>query len=172
MCLNLVNLAPACAHARATADYVTCHSHGSLNSFSPPFITQSSSRPRLSNMSPKYDVVIYGASGYTGQYVVEFLIKSLKKAENSDLTWAVAGRNEAKLLQVLKNASETTKTEVEKTPIIICDSNDVESMLAMARSARLVVNCVGPYRFYGEQTVKACVEAGTHHVDISGNPSI
>ena len=55
-------------------------------------------------------------------------------------------------------------------PTIVCDSNDSSSLIAMARQARLVLNCVGPYRFYGESVVEACVEAGAHHLDISGEP--
>ena len=55
-------------------------------------------------------------------------------------------------------------------PTIVCDSNDDSSLIAMARQARLVLNCVGPYRFYGESVVEACVEAGAHHLDISGEP--
>ena len=53
---------------------------------------------------------------------------------------------------------------------MVCDSNDGSSLLTMARQARLVLNCVGPYRFYGESVVEACVEAGAHHLDISGEP--
>ena len=55
-------------------------------------------------------------------------------------------------------------------PTVVCDSNDGSSLLTMARQARLVLNCVGPYRFYGESVVEACVEAGAHHLDISGEP--
>ena len=55
-------------------------------------------------------------------------------------------------------------------PTIVCDSNDSSSLLSMASQARLVLNCVGPYRFYGESVVEACVEAGAHHLDISGEP--
>ena len=55
-------------------------------------------------------------------------------------------------------------------PTIVCDSNDDSSLIAMAKQARLVLNCVGPYRFYGESVVAACVEAGAHHLDISGEP--
>ena len=55
-------------------------------------------------------------------------------------------------------------------PLILSDSSDSSSLLAMAQQARVVLNCVGPYRFYGEAVVEACVEAGAHHLDISGEP--
>ena len=117
-----------------------------------------------------YDIMIFGATGYTGQYVVEFLVRNLQKEANKHLTWAVAGRTESKLTMVLKAASEATGQVVTDTPLIICDSSDQDSILGMAKQARLVVNCVGPYRFHGEAVVQACVEAGAHHVDISGEP--
>lgn len=113
-----------------------------------------------------YDIVIYGASGYTGQYIVEYLMKNLNDTEKyGKLSWAIAGRDETKLKKVLEAKNAPTDIAV-----IICDSKDPESLLSMAKSTRLVLNCVGPYRFFGESVVKACVEAGTHHVDISGEP--
>lgn len=53
---------------------------------------------------------------------------------------------------------------------IVADVSDPESIKSMARLGKVVLNCVGPYRFFGEQVVKACVEEGTHHVDVSGEP--
>lgn len=53
-------------------------------------------------------------------------------------------------------------------PIIVADINDETSLLEMAKTAKVIVNCCGPYSLYGEQVVKACIEAGTHHVDIAG----
>jgi len=115
----------------------------------------------------RYDLVIYGASGFTGQYVVEFVYRAAKE---HGVTWAVAGRNESKLLQVLKNASETVGADLKESPKIICDCSDTESLALMARQAKVVLNCVGPYRFFGEMVVEACVENGAHHIDLSGEP--
>lgn len=55
-------------------------------------------------------------------------------------------------------------------PIIFADLDDPESIEKMTASARIIINAVGPYRFYGEQVIAACVKTGTHHVDISGEP--
>eukprot|EP00088_Acartia_fossae_P067644 TRINITY_DN8463_c0_g1_i11.p1 TRINITY_DN8463_c0_g1~~TRINITY_DN8463_c0_g1_i11.p1 ORF type:complete len:419 (-),score=82.97 TRINITY_DN8463_c0_g1_i11:598-1854(-) len=115
----------------------------------------------------RYDLVVYGASGFTGQYVVEYVHRA---ALETGVTWAVAGRNESKLLQVLNQASEVVGADLKETPKIICDCSDTESLSRMARQARVVLNCVGPYRFFGEMVVEACVENGAHHVDISGEP--
>lgn len=54
--------------------------------------------------------------------------------------------------------------------MLLCDVDDAASLAAMARQTRLVLNCVGPYRFFGEPVVKACVENGASHIDISGEP--
>lgn len=54
--------------------------------------------------------------------------------------------------------------------MIIVDIKDEESLLKMAKAAKLVINCCGPYRFFGDTVVKACIEAGTHHIDVSGEP--
>ncbi|XP_055613551.1 saccharopine dehydrogenase-like oxidoreductase [Uranotaenia lowii] len=107
------------------------------------------------------DVIIFGATGFTGKYTVLQAIKLL-----DGLKWGVAGRNKDKLISVLNWAS----TDLAEIPIVIADVKDPESLNAMAKQCRIVVNCCGPYRFFGEQVVKACVEAGTHHVDVSGEP--
>jgi short subunit dehydrogenase-like uncharacterized protein len=59
---------------------------------------------------------------------------------------------------------------LSKIPIVIADVNDEKSLVEMAKQAKIIVNCCGPYRHWGEQVVKACIEAGTHHVDVSGEP--
>jgi len=114
-----------------------------------------------------YDLVVLGASGFTGQYVVQYVFRAVKE---HGITWAVAGRNETKLRSVLKSVGEKLGEDISHTPVLTCDSSSPESLLAMARQARVVLNCVGPYRFHGEQVVKACLEAGAHHIDLSGEP--
>jgi len=114
-----------------------------------------------------HDLVILGASGFTGQYVVQYVFRAVKE---HGITWAVAGRNETKLRSVLKSVGEKLGEDISQTPVLTCDSSSPESLLAMARQARVVLNCVGPYRFHGEQVVKACMEAGAHHIDLSGEP--
>ncbi|GFS14889.1 saccharopine dehydrogenase-like oxidoreductase [Elysia marginata] len=117
--------------------------------------------------SKKYDLVIFGASGFTGQFVIDHVAKL---AEEEKLTWAVAGRTKPKLLKALSEASIRTGKKLSGIPMIIADTGNHISLDEMAKQARVVLNCVGPYRFFGEPVVKACIENGAHHLDISGEP--
>lgn len=115
--------------------------------------------------SDRLDVVIFGASGYTGKYTIYEGVKILK-----GLKWGVAGRSKQKLESVLEEMGKKAKQDLSKTPIIIADVKDEKSLVEMAKQAKVIVNCCGPYRHFGEQVVKACIEAGAHHVDVSGEP--
>ncbi|XP_040568153.1 saccharopine dehydrogenase-like oxidoreductase [Lepeophtheirus salmonis] len=108
------------------------------------------------------DIILLGASGYTGQYVVDFLVENLKS--RPQMKWAAAGRSESKIRRVLDRVG------IQDVPILTCDTSDSESLKAVVSQGRLVINCVGPYRFHGEEVVNACIESGVHHVDISGEP--
>jgi len=120
-------------------------------------------------MSRKFDLVVFGATGFTGKYVVETIVKTLKY--DPSFTYAVAGRTTSKLDAVLQEVADRTKADnVKSVEKIVADIVDEESLRAMARQAKVVLNCVGPYRFFGEQVVKACLAEGTHHVDVSGEP--
>jgi len=118
----------------------------------------------------KYDYVVFGATGFTGQFVVEELAR-IAAGDNRKRHWAIAGRSEAKLRECLRVASENTGIKLEDIPIIIADVSNPESLANMAKQTKVILNTVGPYRFYGEPVVKAAVENGAHHVDISGEPS-
>lgn len=111
------------------------------------------------------DVIIFGATGFTGKYTIYEGIKLL-----DGLKWGVAGRSKEKLAQVLKEIGAKAEKDLSETPTVIADVKDSDSLKKMAEQCRVVVNCCGPYRFYGEPVVKACIEAGTHHVDVSGEP--
>lgn len=60
----------------------------------------------------------------------------------------------------------------ENVPIILADVKDEESIKKMTEQAKVLVNCCGPYRFYGEPVVKACIATGTHYVDVTGEPQV
>lgn len=113
----------------------------------------------------RLDVIIFGASGFTGKYTVFEAISVLK-----DLRWGIAGRSRQKLENVLQTMGEKASQDLSHIPIILADIDDEKSLAAMARQCQVLVNCCGPYRFYGEPVVKACIEAKTHHVDVSGEP--
>ncbi|KAM9315923.1 saccharopine dehydrogenase-like oxidoreductase [Gastrophryne carolinensis] len=118
-----------------------------------------------------YQLVIFGASGFTGQFVVEEVARAADGADfrDQELRWAVAGRSKKKLQEVLdKAAQRLARPQLKSIDIIICDTGDAASLAEMAQKASVVLDCVGPYRFYGEPVVKACVENGAHFIDISG----
>ncbi|MDG1417618.1 MAG: saccharopine dehydrogenase NADP-binding domain-containing protein [Maricaulis sp.] len=110
----------------------------------------------------EFDVVVFGATGFTGRLVAEYLAREYK----SGLRWAMAGRSEAKLAKI--------RTEIgasDDTPLIVADSSDTASLAAMAARTRVVLTTVGPYQLYGTDLVEACVAAGTDYVDLCGEPA-
>lgn len=117
-----------------------------------------------------YDVVVFGATGDAGRCVCLFLHNKAKLANIT--SWAPAARNLKKLDSMLKPVmSEGRVVPVDgvgSSPSIKADANSYEEVLAMARQAKVVIACAGPFADYGENVVKACVEAGTDYVDITG----
>uniref|UniRef100_A0A673MA27 Saccharopine dehydrogenase-like oxidoreductase n=1 Tax=Sinocyclocheilus rhinocerous TaxID=307959 RepID=A0A673MA27_9TELE len=124
----------------------------------------SSSRP--------YHIIIFGASGFTGQFVVEEVARTASEGPKGSLKWAVAGRNRAKLEKVVEQAAGTlSKPELKsEVDILVADVSDLDSLAVMCKQAVIVLSCVGPYRFFGDPVVKSCVENGAHCIDISGEP--
>ena len=110
----------------------------------------------------EFDVVIYGATGFTGRLVAEYLSREYGKT----VAWAMAGRSEDKLKSVRDEIGAPADT-----PLVVADASDPASLKAMAERTRAVITTVGPYQLYGEALVKACVEAGTDYVDLSGEPA-
>ncbi|KAL3280430.1 hypothetical protein HHI36_017912 [Cryptolaemus montrouzieri] len=122
-------------------------------------------------MGERLDIILFGVTGFTGKHALGYVHK-FTSDKGRHLTWGVAGRNEVKIRTILTNLEkETGDTSISQVPIILADLSDLQSIQNMSQKARLIINCCGPYRFMGESVVKACVEAGTHHVDVSGEPS-
>ena len=115
----------------------------------------------MGSEAKEFDVVVWGASGFTGRLVAEYLYQRYG-ASSGELAWAMAGRNLAKLERV---RSEIGADEV---PIVIADSTQPETLEAMATRTRVVCSTVGPYAIYGSALVAACVAAGTHYCDLTG----
>ncbi len=109
--------------------------------------------------NPEYDIVVFGATGYSGKLIAEYLAN--RYGENIRL--AIAGRNEEKL-QSLRNEIAS----LQSVPMIIANSNDYQSVKAMVERTKLVVSCTGPFLLYGSSVVKACAETGTDYVDVTG----
>ena len=111
-----------------------------------------------------FDIVIYGATGYTGRLVAEYLAHHYAGRADAP-KWAMAGRSQAKLAEVRDLIGAPSDT-----PLIVADSDDAASMAALAEQTRVVLTTVGPYQLYGEPLLKACVEAGTDYADLCGEP--
>jgi short subunit dehydrogenase-like uncharacterized protein len=115
------------------------------------------------NSSSKYDIVVYGATGFTGQLVAEYLAAHYR--DDTQLKWAMAGRS----LDKLKSVREAIGASAD-TPLIAADSSDVASLKAMIAQTRLVISTVGPYQLYGAELLAACAVSGTDYVDLCGEP--
>ncbi|MEA2943054.1 MAG: hypothetical protein QOD09_3583 [Bradyrhizobium sp.] len=111
----------------------------------------------------KFDIVVYGASGFTGQLVAEYL--AARYANDSDLKWAMAGRSLEKLASVRDAIGAPADT-----PLIAADAGDPASLQAMIDQTRLVLTTVGPYQLYGSELVAACAVSGTDYLDLCGEP--
>jgi len=109
-----------------------------------------------------FDIVVYGATGYTGRLVAEYLAHHY---QGKGPKWAMAGRSADKLAEVRDLIGAPADT-----PLIVANSDDPASMAALAGSTRVVLTTVGPYQLYGEPLLKACVEAGTDYADLCGEP--
>ncbi|MED5492893.1 MAG: saccharopine dehydrogenase NADP-binding domain-containing protein [Pseudomonadota bacterium] len=114
--------------------------------------------------TPEFDIIVYGATGYTGRLVAEYL--SQEYADDSGLRWAMAGRSQSKL--------EAVRDEINApadTPLVVADTGDADSLRAMAERTRVVLTTVGPYQLYGSDLVRICAETGTDYVDLCGEPA-
>lgn len=111
----------------------------------------------------KFDIVLYGASGFVGQQTVAYLAAHARK-HAPGLRWALAGRNPDKLAHARKAAGRGA-SEVD---IIVAPVSDTQALASLARSASVVLSTAGPFARFGSALVQACVEHGTHYVDITG----
>jgi short subunit dehydrogenase-like uncharacterized protein len=111
-----------------------------------------------------HEIVVYGATGFTGALTAEYLARSVPGAR-----WALAGRNRAKLEGVRGRLAEIDPALADM-PLLEADAGDPASLRALAESTKVVISTVGPYIHYGEPLVAACAAAGTDYVDLTGEP--
>lgn len=109
-----------------------------------------------------FDIIVWGATGFTGQLVAEYLLKQY--GANKDLRWAMAGRSREKLQQVQAQLGD----QAADIPLLIADSNDRLSLDALVSQTRVLLTTVGPYALYGSELVAACIASGTDYCDLSG----
>ncbi len=109
-----------------------------------------------------YDIVVFGATGFTGALTAEYLARHAP----AETRWALAGRNQAKLEDVRRRLGPGAAD----LPLLQADAGDPESLRSVAGASRVVITTVGPYIRYGEPLVAACAAAGTDYVDLTGEP--
>jgi len=110
-----------------------------------------------------FDVVVYGATGFTGKLVAEYLLSARPTTPApADLRWAIAGRNAAKLEAVRQDLG------APDLPVLIADSQDAAALDAITSQTKVLITTVGPFYAYGQEVVASCVRNGTHYCDLTG----
>ena len=118
------------------------------------------------SQTKEYDFVVYGATGFTGKLVVEYLVE--KYSNDSEITWALAGRNLEKLHSVAESIGVPPNLN---SPVLLeVNSNDAESIENLVSKTKCVLTTVGPYQLYGDGLITACAKSGTDYVDLCGEP--
>ena len=113
--------------------------------------------------SAKFDVVVYGSTGFTGQLVAEYL--ATRYAGQDGPKWAMAGRSLDKLASVRDAIGAPADTA-----LIRADASDPSSLKAMIEQTNSVISTVGPYQLYGSELVALCATTGTDYLDLCGEP--
>jgi short subunit dehydrogenase-like uncharacterized protein len=114
--------------------------------------------------SSKFDLVVYGATGFTGQLVAEYL--AAHYTGSGAPRWAMAGRSLAKLASVRDAIGAPSET-----PLIVADASDPSSLKTMVAQTKSIITTVGPYMLYGSDLLAACVAAGVDYFDLCGEPT-
>ena len=112
-------------------------------------------------MSREFDIIVYGATGFTGRLVAEYLAQAYP-----DVKWAMAGRSLTKLEQVRDEIGTPADTS-----LLTANADDPAALKALVARAKVVITTVGPYQLYGEPLLAACAETGTGYVDLCGEPA-
>jgi short subunit dehydrogenase-like uncharacterized protein len=110
------------------------------------------------------DIIVYGATGFTGRLVAEYLHNTY--GINQDVNWGMAGRSLDKLISVRDEMGIDAAV-----PLVVADGSDVDSIKSMVDRAAVVLTTVGPYQLYGNELVEACAGSGTDYVDLCGEPA-
>jgi short subunit dehydrogenase-like uncharacterized protein len=104
-----------------------------------------------------FDIVLFGASGFTGELVAEYLAEQAPQVR-----WAIAGRSASKLEAVRDRLGQPD------IPLLVADSEDAAALTAMVEQTRVIISTVGPYARYGTTLLEVCAEQGTHYCDLTG----
>jgi len=113
----------------------------------------------------RFDIVLFGATGFTGALTADYLARNAPEG----MSWALAGRNQAKLEQI-RGRLAVVDAGCAELPLLHADADDPASLRAVAEATKVAITTVGPYIRYGEPLVAACAAAGTDYVDLTGEP--
>lgn len=113
----------------------------------------------------QYDVVLFGATGFTGGLTADYLGANAP----ATMRWAIAGRNRSKLDAVAARLAAAAP-EGTQPDVLVADADDREALRRAAESTRVVITTIGPYALYGEPLVAACAATGTDYIDLTGEP--
>lgn len=114
-------------------------------------------------MDKSFDIIVFGATGFTGRLVAEYLHQTY--GVNGAVRWAMAGRSASKLAEV-RDALGIDPA----LPLLVADANDAGALAELVARTHVVLTTVGPYQTYGEPLIRACAAAGTDYVDLCGEP--
>ncbi|MFZ0267709.1 saccharopine dehydrogenase family protein [Caulobacter sp.] len=118
------------------------------------------------NPAADFDVIVHGATGFTGRLVAEHFAR-----HHPEVRWAMSGRNADKLAAVRDEIGARMGVSLADTPLIVADADSPASLARMVAQTKAVVTTVGPYQLYGSDLVAACAEAGTDYLDLCGEPA-
>lgn len=119
--------------------------------------------------SRNYDLVLFGATGFTGGLTAEYLAQHAPEKMLATARWALAGRSLQKLEAVRERLARLNPA-CAAMPLLVTEADDAAALAEIARSSKVIITTVGPYLKYGEPLVKVCAEAGTHYCDLTGEP--
>ncbi len=114
------------------------------------------------NANTNYDVIVWGATGFTGRLVAQYLLQQY--GVDGEVKWAVAARSQQRLDALISSLGDAAVGLASFT----ADSDDLSSLVALARRTRVVLTTVGPYALYGSKLIQACIETGTDYCDLCG----
>jgi short subunit dehydrogenase-like uncharacterized protein len=133
-----------------------------------------------SSSSKRYDIILFGVTGFTGKLAAEYLLQKQQQQQQQGtktLQWAVCARNEAKAKAVLEELvvadnknedQQITLPDILVADLLCASPSEEEALKQVVANARVVITCAGPFERYGTKLVQLCAELGVHYADVTG----
>jgi len=120
----------------------------------------------MSDEKREFEIIVWGASGFTGRLTAEYLLAQYGASEG--LRWAIGGRSRKKLEKVREELGRETELDASSVPILVGDSSDEVFLRELTNRCLVVCSTVGPYAKYGSKLIEACAKNGTSYCDLTG----